>query len=75
MDILLVFSVISALMIGLMWVLALAKPTAVYDFIGLIANGPRSISEIQTIFGGLLIALGIVPIFIGPVPGQMFGIN
>jgi len=42
--------------------LALIKPTAIYDFTGLTASGGRGITEIRTIFGALFIALGIVPL-------------
>ena len=45
--------------------LALFKPTSVYDFIGLVAPGPRGISEIRAIFGGLFIALGAAPFIFG----------
>ena len=55
--------------------LALVKPTAVYGFTGLTANGVRGVSEIRAIFGGLLTALGFAPLFLGPVAYQMLGIG
>jgi hypothetical protein len=75
MNILMILKVISALITALTGILALIRPTAVYGFTGLTANGPRGISEIRAIFGGLLIALGIVPLFLGPVAYQMLGIS
>jgi len=38
--------------------LSLLKPTAVYGFTGLTAEGGRGITEIRAILGGLFIALG-----------------
>lgn len=74
MNILVVLKMISALLTALTGLLALVKPTAVYSFTGLTAGGVRGVSEIRAIFGGLLIALGIVPLFLGPVAYQMLGI-
>ena len=75
MNILMIFKVISALVTALTGLLALVKPAAVYGFTGLTTNGPRGISEIRAIFGGLLIALGLVPLFLGPVAYLMLGIS
>jgi hypothetical protein len=75
LNIWLILKLITTLITALTGVLALVKPTAVYGFTGLTANGPRGISEIRAIFGGLLIALGIVPLFLGPVAYQMLGIS
>jgi len=65
MNILLIAKIIAAIATALTGVLALIKPTAVYGFTGLIAEGPRGISEIRSIFGGLFIALGIAPFLFG----------
>jgi hypothetical protein len=75
MNIWMILKVISALLTALTGLLALVKPTAVYGFTGLTANGARGVSEIRAIFGGLLIALGIVPLFLGPLAYQMLGIS
>ena len=45
--------------------LALFKPTSIYQFTGLVAQGARGISEIRAIFGGLFIALGAAPFIFG----------
>jgi uncharacterized membrane protein len=55
--------------------LAFIKPAAAYGFIGLNANGVRGVSEIRAIFGGLFIALGVSPLFLGPIAYQMLGIG
>jgi len=75
MNILLVLKVIAALVTAATGLLALIKPDATYGFIGLTANGVRGVSEIRAIFGGLFIALGIVPLFLGLVAYQMLGIT
>ena len=74
MNILMVLKIITALATAATGLLALIKPDATYGFIGLTANGVRGVSEIRSIFGGLFIALGIVPLFLGPVAYQMLGI-
>ena len=75
MNIWLTLKIISALATAATGLLALVKPTAVYGFTGLTANGVRGISEIRAIFGGLLIALGVVPLFLGPTAYRMLGIG
>lgn len=75
MDILMVLKIIAALGTAATGLLALVKPTAVYSFTGLNADGPRGVSEIRAIFGGLLIALGIAPLFLGAAAYQMLGVG
>jgi hypothetical protein len=74
MSVLLVLKIIASLATAATGLLGLVKPTAVYGFTGLIANGARGVSEIRSIFGGLFIALGIAPIFLGERAYQMLGI-
>ncbi len=75
MNLLMVLKTIAALLTGATGLLALIKPDATYGFIGLNANGVRGVSEIRSIFGGMFIALGIVPLFLGSVAYQMLGIT
>jgi len=75
MNLLMVLKIIAALLTGATGLLALIKPGATYGFIGLTVNGVRGVSEIRSIFGGMFIALGIVPLFLGPVAYQMLGIT
>lgn len=75
MNIWIVLKIIAALATAATGLLAFIKPTAVYGFTGLTANGVRGVSEVRAIFGGLLIALGLVPLFLGPIAYQMLGIG
>lgn len=74
MGILSVLKIIAALATAATGLLGLIKPTAVYGFTGLLANGARGVSEIRAIFGGLFIALGIAPLFLGERAYVMLGI-
>lgn len=65
MSFLLVLKIIAAVGTAGTGLLALIKPTSVYGFTGLVAEGARGISEIRAIFGGLFIALGVVPFILG----------
>jgi hypothetical protein len=65
MSILLIFKIIAAVLTALTGLLSLIKPSAVYGFTGLTANGARGVSEIRAIFGGLFIALGVAPFILG----------
>jgi hypothetical protein len=75
MSFLLVLKIIAALGTVGTGLLALVKPTAVYGFTGLMAQGPRGISEIRAIFGGLFIGLGIAPFIFGEPAYQVLGIG
>ena len=75
MNILMLLKIIAALATAATGLLALIKPDATYGFIGLNTNGVRGVSEIRAIFGGMLIALGIVPLFLGLVAYQLLGIT
>jgi len=75
MKILLILKVIVSVATAATGLLALVKPTAIYDFTGLTASGARGISEIRAIFGGLFIALGIAPLFFGNTGYSMLGIG
>ena len=73
MNFLMILQIIAAVATAATGLLALVKPTAVYGFTGLTAPGVRGISEIRSIFGGLFIALGIAPLFLGTPGFQMLG--
>ena len=62
MNALLILKIILSLATAATGLLAFFKPDAVYGFTGLTAAGPRGVSEIRAIFGGLFIALGVTPI-------------
>ena len=75
MSILLIFKIIAAILTAATGLLALIRPTAVYGFTGLTAGGARGISEIRAIFGGLFIALGIAPFFLGTTAYSVLGVG
>ena len=73
MNIRLILQIFALLATAVTGLLALVKPSAAYAFIGLSPNDVRGVSEIRSIFGGLFIALGIAPIFLGTPAFQMLG--
>lgn len=73
MNVLMILKIIAALATAATGLLALVRPTAVYGFTGLIADGARGISEIRSIFGGLFIALGVAPFIFGDAAYQVLG--
>jgi uncharacterized membrane protein len=75
MNLWLVLKIIAALATAGTGLLAFVKPAAAYGFIGLNPNGVRGVSEIRAIFGGLFIALGLAPLFLGTAAYQMLGIG
>jgi hypothetical protein len=74
-NILQILKIIACLATAATGLLALVKPEATYGFIGLTANGVRGVSEIRAIFGGLFIALGLAPLFLGATAYRMLGIG
>jgi hypothetical protein len=74
MDVLMVLKIIAALVTTVTGLLAFLKPSAVYGFTGLKADGARGVSEIRSVFGGLFIGLGIAPFFLGATAYTMLGI-
>ena len=74
MNLLAILKIVAALATAATGLLALVKPTAVYGFTGLLTDGPRGISEIRAIFGGMFIALGVAPLFLGQNAFHMLGI-
>lgn len=74
MNILMVLKIIAAIATVMTGLLALAKPAAVQGFTGLKIDGARGVSEVRAIFGGLFIALGLLPFFFGGTAYRMLGI-
>lgn len=73
LDILNILKIIAALGTIATGALALVKPQAVQGFTGLSISGPRGVSEVRSIFGGLFIALGLAPFFLGAAAFHMLG--
>jgi hypothetical protein len=70
-----ILKIIAALATALTGVLAFVKPSAAYGFIGLTPSSVRGVSEMRAIFGGLFIALGLAPLFLGKSAYLMLGIG
>lgn len=66
---------IAAIATVLTGLFALVKPSAIRGFTGLLAEGPRGISEVRAIFGGLFIALGVSPFIFGGIAYQVLGLG
>jgi len=62
LKILQIIAVIGTIVTGLV---SLLWPRSVFGFTGLTAPGPRGITEIRSIFGGLFIGLGIAVFVLG----------
>jgi hypothetical protein len=75
MNVLAILKIVAALATAATGLLALLKPASTYGFIGLTASSVRGVSEIRAIFGGLFIALGLVPLFLGTPAYLMLGIG
>jgi len=74
-DLLTILKIIAALATAATGLLAFVKPDATYGFIGLNAPDARGVSEIRAVFGGLFIALGLTPLFLGAPAYRMLGIG
>jgi uncharacterized membrane protein len=73
LQILKIISCIGTIGTGL---LAAVRPSVVPGFTGLEATGPRGITEIRSIFGGLFIGLGAFPLVAGvPATYRMLGVT
>ena len=56
--------------------ISLVRPRSVTGFTGLTTTGPRGITEIRAVLGGVFVALGVVPLVLGgAVTYQMLGIT
>lgn len=75
MNILSILQIIAALATTAVGLIAFINPAAAYGFTGLIANGPRGVSEIRSVLGGLFIGLGVLPFVLGKPAYRMLGIG
>lgn len=53
---------------------ALLNPQRAVSLTGLVPQGGRGLTEIRAVMGGLYIALGVTPFFLGEVTFTMLGI-
>lgn len=63
MNILDIIKIIIAVLTIVTGLYSLLKPKAIKGFTGLVADGPRGVTEIRSIMGGVFIALGVLPFF------------
>lgn len=76
MNILTILKIIAAIGTIATGLLALLKPKSIDGFTGITATGPRGITEIRAIFGGLFIGLGGAALLLNdPAAYQMLGIT
>jgi hypothetical protein len=75
MDILQILKVICALATVATGFISLVAPRSIRGFTGLEATGPRGITEIRAVMGGLFIGLGLAPFLLAvPQVYQALGI-
>jgi hypothetical protein len=75
MDILYVLKAVCALATVATGLISLFAPRAIKGFTGLEAAGPRGITEIRAVMGGLFVGLGVAPFVLGaPQVFQAIGI-
>jgi hypothetical protein len=65
MDILQIIRILIALATIATGLLALLRPHSIRGFTGLIADGPRGVSEIRAVLGGAFIGLGLAALLLG----------
>jgi len=63
-----ILKIICAIFTIVIGVYSAALPRRLKGFTGLEASGPRAISELRTVMGGLLIGLGLAPFLLPGIP-------
>jgi len=58
-----ILQIIGAIVTILTGLFSLIKPNAIEGFTGIRPTGARGVTEVRAIFGGVFIALGIIPFF------------
>ena len=75
MPILMILKIIAAVGTSLTGLLAFLRPRSISGFTGLSMPGPRGVSEVRAILGGLLIGAGLAPLILAvPQTYQMLGL-
>ena len=75
MNVLETLQIIAALATAATGLFSLLAPTKLTGFTGLQPVGGRGITELRAVLGALFIALGLAPLFLGPVAYLMLGIG
>lgn len=66
---------IGCVLTALVGVFSLVAPGRTVSFTGLAPQGGRGITEIRAVLGGLFIALGVAPFFLGDIAYTVLGIG
>ncbi|HMK08469.1 MAG TPA: hypothetical protein VK449_05490, partial [Anaerolineales bacterium] len=75
MSILQALQILAALSTAVVGLLALLMPHLATGFTGLQPVGGRGLTEIRAVLGGLFIALGLTPLWLGSTAYLMLGIG
>jgi hypothetical protein len=75
MNVLEILQIIAALATAATGLFSLLAPTRITGFTGLQPVGGRGITELRAVLGALFVALGLAPLFLGPVAYLMLGIG
>jgi len=75
LNVLEILQIIAALATAATGLFSLLAPTKITGFTGLQPVGGRGITELRAVLGALFIALGLAPLFLGPVAYLMLGIG
>lgn len=75
MSVLEILKILAALATAATGVFVVFAPRKTVGFTGLEPIGGRGITELRAVFGGLFIALGLAPLFLGPTAYLMLGIG
>jgi hypothetical protein len=72
MTVLQILKIIAAVATIATGLLSLFRPLSTQSFTGLTVAGPRGVTEVRSILGGLFIALGLVPLLLGKAAPQTY---
>lgn len=75
MSVLEILKILAALATAATGVFVVLAPRKAVGFTGLEPIGGRGISELRAVLGGLFVALGLTPLFLGPTAFLMLGIG
>jgi hypothetical protein len=75
MNVLQILQIVAALATAATGLFSMLAPTKLTGFTGLQPVGGRGITELRAVLGGLFIALGVAPLFLGAPAYLMLGIG
>ena len=75
MNVIQILQIVAALATAATGLFSMLAPTKLTGFTGLQPVGGRGITELRAVLGGLFIALGVAPLFLGAPAYLMLGIG